>query len=93
LHEGELALRKEIEVDESLLKGAMQTNEDSDEAALLEDALRLGLKIKGQAAIRKLVGKVHWEGNLDESRRSKVEEFNPSEEALERFNALRRNRD
>jgi len=36
--------------------------------AATEAGLRLLLEAHGQAAIRRLRGKVRWEGNLDESR-------------------------
>jgi len=33
--------------------------------------LRMLLRLKGQEDILRLVGKVHWEGNLDESRQGR----------------------
>ena len=82
-------MRREIDVDVDLLNRAIAANGDVGEEALLEDALRLGLQIRGQAGIRKLFGAATWEGNLEESRRSKVEEFEPSKEVLQRLKTLR----
>ena len=37
--------------------------------ATIENALKLFIQIKGQQNIKKLKGKIHWEGNLEEMRR------------------------
>jgi Arc/MetJ family transcription regulator len=39
--------------------------------AVIEAALRMFVRVKRQEDILDLAGKVHWEGNLDESRQGR----------------------
>ncbi len=58
-------MRREIEVDEAKLRYAMEANDATDEQLFLEEALQLGLKIKSQAGIKKLVGLIEWDGIVE----------------------------
>ncbi len=58
---------REIQFDDEVLRRAMEANDATDEAKLLEDALCLGLRIKAQAGIWKLRG-IGWDGDLEAMR-------------------------
>jgi Arc/MetJ family transcription regulator len=61
-------MRTNIEIDDDLLKQALRLTGLKTKRAVVEAGLRMLLRLKGQEDILRLVGKVHWEGNLDESR-------------------------
>lgn len=61
-------LRMKIDIDEQLIREAMQKGGFLTKSAAVEAGLRLLLDDRSQADIRQLDGKVKWEGNLDESR-------------------------
>jgi len=61
-------MRTNIEIDDKLMKQAMKASGASTKKAAVEQALQLLVKIKAQEGIRKLFGKVEWEGDLDWSR-------------------------
>ena len=67
-------MRTNIEIDDKLMKKAMKASklEKKTKKAVVEEALAMMVRIRAQGGIRKLRGKVHWEGNLDESRQSKT---------------------
>jgi Arc/MetJ family transcription regulator len=64
-------MRTNIEIDETLIKKAMQSSGTTTKKAAVEAGLRLLVQMHGQASIQRLRGKVQWEGNLDESRASR----------------------
>jgi Arc/MetJ family transcription regulator len=66
-------MRTNIEIDDKLMKKAMKASqlEKKTKRAVVEEALAFMVQVRAQAAIRRLRGKVHWEGNLEESRTSK----------------------
>ncbi len=61
-------MRTNIEIDDLLLEQALRLTGLKTKRAVVEAGLRMLLRLKGQEDILRLVGKVHWEGNLDESR-------------------------
>ncbi|GAC1466170.1 MAG: type II toxin-antitoxin system VapB family antitoxin [Gemmatimonadaceae bacterium] len=61
-------MRTNIEIDDRLMRQAMRTSGASTKRAVVEEALRLLVRTKGQAAIRRLRGKVTWAGDLNASR-------------------------
>ena len=61
-------MRTNIEIEGELRRRAMALAGLPTERATVEAALRLLIQLKGQEEIRRLAGKVRWEGNLDESR-------------------------
>ena len=72
-------MRTNIEIDDSLMRRAMEIGstelgETPTKKATVEAGLRLLIQTRGQGGIRKLRGKVKWEGNLDQSRRGRVSE-------------------
>jgi Arc/MetJ family transcription regulator len=67
-------MRTNIEIDDQLMRQAMLCSGAPTKKAAVEKGLRLLLQVHGQAAIRRLRGKVKWEGDLAESRRGRVPE-------------------
>ncbi len=68
--EGECA--NHIEIDDDLMRQAMRRSGAPTKKAAVEEALRLLVQRRGQSSIRRWRGKVRWEGNLKELRRSRV---------------------
>jgi Arc/MetJ family transcription regulator len=61
-------MRTNIEIDDQLLSEAMRSSGARTKKAAVEAGLRLLVKTHAQTAIRRLRGKVRWEGDLNESR-------------------------
>jgi Arc/MetJ family transcription regulator len=66
-------VRTNIELDDRLVQKAMRSSGARTKKAVVEAALQLLVKTHSQTAIRKLRGKVQWEGNLERSRQGRVE--------------------
>ncbi len=64
-------MRTNIEIDDHLMNEAMRRAKTKTKRATVEEALRMLVKVKRQTGIRKLRGKIHWEGKLDELRSSR----------------------
>jgi Arc/MetJ family transcription regulator len=64
-------MRTNIEIDDKLMKEAMRSANTKTKRATVEAALRMLVRLKRQEGIRRLRGKVKWEGNLDELRGSR----------------------
>jgi Arc/MetJ family transcription regulator len=64
-------MRTNIDIDDELMQQAMVASKASTKKATVEAALRLMVQLSGQAEIRKWRGKIQWEGDLEESRRSR----------------------
>ena len=67
-------MRTNIDLDDTLLRKAMHASGLKTKRATIEEALRLYVQIQGQKRIRNLRGRIHWEGNLEESRLGRVSE-------------------
>ena len=65
-------MRTNIDVDDELMKLALQVTGEPTKRAVVHCALRLLLATQAQAGIRRLKGKARWTGNLAESRRGRV---------------------
>lgn len=65
-------MRTNIEIDDRLMRQAMRSSGARTKRATVEEALRLLIQTRGQASIRRLRGKVAWEGDLDTSRLDRV---------------------
>jgi Arc/MetJ family transcription regulator len=61
-------MRTNIDIDDKLLKQAMRASNTSTKKAAVEAALRQMVQIHAQGAIRKLRGKLRWDGNLEAMR-------------------------
>ena len=67
-------MRTNIEIDDGLMQKAMRSTKTRTKRATVEAGLRLLIRTHGQSAIRRLRGKVRWEGNLEVSRLGRVKE-------------------
>ncbi len=65
-------MRTNIEIDDRLMRQAMRSSGARTKRAVVEQALRLLIQTRGQAAIRRLRGTVTWEGDLSASRLARV---------------------
>jgi Arc/MetJ family transcription regulator len=61
-------MRTNIEIDDKLMQQAMRVSKTRTKKAAVEAALQLMVRLDAQAGIRKLRGKIQWEGDLEESR-------------------------
>ena len=67
-------MRTNIELDDQLVERAMRSSGARTKRAVVEAGLQLLVKTHSQTAIRKLRGKVEWDGNLNESRLGRVQD-------------------
>ena len=67
-------MRTNIVIDDTLLQEAMQATGLTTKRAVVEAGLRLLVEIKAHTEIRRLRGKIAWEGDLDEMRLGRVED-------------------
>ena len=67
-------MRTNIVIDDRLIRDAMKVSGLKTKKAVVEAGLEMLIKVRSQSNIRRLRGKVRWEGNLDElrSRRGQV---------------------
>jgi Arc/MetJ family transcription regulator len=61
-------MRTNIDIDDRLMREAMRSSGARTKRAAVEEGLRLLIATRAQKGIRRLRGKVTWEGNLDGSR-------------------------
>ncbi len=67
-------MRTNIEIDDDLIREAMRRSGVSTKKAAVEAGLRMLVKTHRQTAIRRLKGKVRWDGDLSESRLGRIRE-------------------
>jgi len=65
-------MRTNIIIDDRLMNEAIRATGLTTKRAVVEEALRLLVRVHKQAGIRSLKGKVSWEGNLDEMRQARL---------------------
>jgi Arc/MetJ family transcription regulator len=65
-------MRTNIDIDDRLMQQAMRSSGARTKRAAVEEGLRLLIQTKGQTSIRRLRGKVAWEGDLNSSRLERV---------------------
>jgi Arc/MetJ family transcription regulator len=61
-------MRTNIVIDDELMDGALKATGLSTKKAVVEQGLKLLIKRNQQQGIRRLRGKVKWDGDLDEIR-------------------------
>ena len=71
VHIAARTLRTNIEIDDALMQQAMRSSGARTKRAAVEAGLRLLVETKAQAGIRRLRGRVRWQGDLDEMRRGR----------------------
>ena len=64
-------MRTNIVIDDELVANALKATGLRTKKEAVEEGLRLLVKRNKQQSIRKLRGKLHWEGDLDEMRGGK----------------------
>jgi len=67
-------MRTNIDIDDRLMRQAMRHTGARTKKATVEAGLRLLVDTHAQGAIRRLKGKVRWEGNQNKSRNGRVRE-------------------
>ena len=65
-------MRTNIDIDDRLMREALRSSGARTKRAVVEEALRLLIQTKGQSSIRRLRGRVAWEGDLDASRAGRL---------------------
>ncbi len=65
-------MRTNIVIDDRLIREAMKASGLPTKRAAVEAGLRLLVQVKAQGGIRRLRGRVAWEGNLAAMRASRV---------------------
>lgn len=61
-------MRTNIDIDDRLMRRAMKSSGARTKKATVEAALKLLADTHAQGSIRRLRGKIQWQGNLEESR-------------------------
>lgn len=64
-------MRTNIEIDDGLMRKAMRSSGSKTKRATVEAGLRMLAQVHAQTSIRKFRGKVRWEGDLTESRKTR----------------------
>jgi Arc/MetJ family transcription regulator len=67
-------MRTNIDIDDHLMRKAMRSSRSRTKRAVVEEGLRLLIQTRAQTGIRRLRGKVRWEGNLHQSRLGRLAE-------------------
>lgn len=67
-------MRTNIVLDENLIERAQKLTGIKTKREVVQEALRTLILLREQAEMRELRGKLHWEGNLEEQRTSRVAE-------------------
>ena len=66
-------MRTNIEIDNRLMRQAMRSTRSRTKRATVEAGLRLLIQTRSQVSIRRLRGKIRWEGDLSKSRLGRVQ--------------------
>lgn len=61
-------MRTNIEIDDRLMRRAMRISRSRTKRGAVEAGLRLLIQTRGQISLRRLRGKVRWDGDLNQSR-------------------------
>ncbi|MHB8413759.1 MAG: type II toxin-antitoxin system VapB family antitoxin [Candidatus Acidiferrales bacterium] len=67
-------MRTNIDIDNRLMQQAMRSSRSRTKRAAVEEGLRLLILTRAQATIRRLRGKIRWDGDLHKSRRGRLVE-------------------
>lgn len=67
-------MRTNIDIDDDLMAEALRRSGAPTKRAAVEEGLRLLIQTRRQAGLRRLRGKVRWQGDLDESRAGRLKE-------------------
>ena len=64
-------MRTNIEINDNLMAEALKAGGFKTKRAAVEEGLRLLVRTQAQGRVRRLRGKIRWEGSLDETRRDR----------------------
>jgi Arc/MetJ family transcription regulator len=64
-------MRTNIVIDDNLMSAALKTSGLNTKKEVVEEALRLLIKVKNQNKLKKFRGKLRWEGDLNKMRQDK----------------------
>lgn len=64
-------MRTNIVIDDRLMRMALKITGLKTKKEVVEEGLKMLLKIKKQSQLKALRGKLHWEGNIEEMRTDK----------------------
>ena len=64
-------MRTNIVIDDKLMSMALKITGLKTKKEVVEEGLKMLLKLKKQSQLKLLRGKLHWEGNLDKMRTDK----------------------
>jgi len=67
-------MRTNIDIDDRLMRQAMRSSRARTKRAAVEAGLRLLIQTRAQATIRRLKGKIRWDGDLNDSRLGRLTE-------------------
>ena len=67
-------MRTNIDIDDCLMRRAMRSSRSRTKRATVEAGLRLLIQTRAQTSIRRLRGKIRWEGDLRKSRLGRIQE-------------------
>lgn len=67
-------MRTNIDIDDQLMSDAMRCSGATTKKAAVEAGLRLLAQTHAQGSMRKLRGKVVWEGDLNQLRQGRIQE-------------------
>lgn len=67
-------MRTNIVIDDNLMRAALEATGLPTKRAVVEAALKLIVRLRAQERIRDLRGRVSWQGDLEELRRSRFAE-------------------
>ena len=65
-------MRTNIDIDDDLMREAMEASGETTKRAAVERGLRLLVETRAQSAVRRLRGKVKWSGDLRTSRAGRL---------------------
>jgi Arc/MetJ family transcription regulator len=65
-------MRTNIDIDDRLMRQAMRSSRSRTKRAAVEEGLRLLIRTRGQATIRRLRGKIRWNGDLEKARLTRL---------------------
>ena len=68
-------MRTNIVIDDRLMDKALASTGLKTKRAVVEAGLQMLVEVHGQRGIRRLKGKVDWEGDLSESREGRIQEI------------------
>ena len=69
------ATRTNIAIDDELMNKAMAATGLRTKKAVVEEALKLLVRLRRQAKLRDLAGMLQWEGDLDQMRRNRFPDW------------------